>query len=77
MYQYDAVDRTLVAERVAEYRDQTSRFLSGKLSEDEFDRCASQWPIRAAPCAHVAYRDSVRPAVGEADANAGRHRAPV
>ncbi len=36
MYQYDAVDRTLVAERVAEYRDQTSRFLSGKLSEDEF-----------------------------------------
>ncbi|HWL72525.1 MAG TPA: nitrite/sulfite reductase, partial [Burkholderiaceae bacterium] len=36
MYRYDAVDRTLVAERVAEYRDQTSRFLSGQLSEDEF-----------------------------------------
>ncbi len=36
MYRYDAVDRTLVAERVAEYRNQTSRFLSGQLSEEEF-----------------------------------------
>src|SRR5262245_42613649 len=36
MYQYDALDRTLVLERVAEYRDQLQRFLSGSLSEDEF-----------------------------------------
>jgi sulfite reductase (NADPH) hemoprotein beta-component len=36
MYRYDEIDRTLVAERVAEYRDQTARFLSGQLSEDEF-----------------------------------------
>ena len=36
MYRYDAVDRTLVAERVAEYRSQTARFLSGQLSEEEF-----------------------------------------
>ena len=36
MYRYDAIDRTLVTERVAEYRDQTRRFLSGQLSEDEF-----------------------------------------
>ena len=36
MYRYDAIDRTLVAERVAEYRDQTRRFLVGQLSEDEF-----------------------------------------
>jgi sulfite reductase (NADPH) hemoprotein beta-component len=36
MYRYDVIDRTLVAERVAEYRDQTRRFLAGELSEDEF-----------------------------------------
>ncbi|HSY08767.1 MAG TPA: nitrite/sulfite reductase [Steroidobacteraceae bacterium] len=36
MYRYDDIDRTLVAERVAEFRDQTRRFLAGELSEDEF-----------------------------------------
>jgi sulfite reductase (NADPH) hemoprotein beta-component len=36
MYRYDVIDRTLVAERVAEYRDQTRRYLAGELSEDEF-----------------------------------------
>jgi len=35
-YRYDELDRTLVAERVAQFRDQTSRFLAGELSEDEF-----------------------------------------
>lgn len=36
MYQYDSIDRTLVNERVAQFRDQTQRFLRGELSEDEF-----------------------------------------
>jgi sulfite reductase (NADPH) hemoprotein beta-component len=36
MYRYDTLDRTLVRERVAEYRDQVRRFLGGQLSEDEF-----------------------------------------
>ena len=36
MYRYDTVDRALVLERVAEYRDQLRRFLAGELSEDEF-----------------------------------------
>jgi len=36
MYRYDDIDQTLVAERVAEFRDQTRRFLAGELSEDEF-----------------------------------------
>ncbi len=36
MYVYDELDRTLVAERVAEFRDQVQRRLSGELSEDEF-----------------------------------------
>src|SRR6202795_4399048 len=36
MYIYDAFDRTLVAERVAEFRDQVARRLSGELTEAEF-----------------------------------------
>ena len=36
MYQYDEIDRTFVNERVAEFRDQTRRFLAGELSEDQF-----------------------------------------
>src|SRR6516164_3573129 len=36
MYIYDELDRTLVAERVAEFRDQVQRRLSGELTEDEF-----------------------------------------
>jgi sulfite reductase (NADPH) hemoprotein beta-component len=36
MYVYDDLDRTLVNERAAEFRDQVARRLSGELSEDEF-----------------------------------------
>lgn len=36
MYAYDDLDRTLINERVAEFRDQVKRRLSGELSEDEF-----------------------------------------
>ena len=36
MYVYDQVDQRLVDERVAQFRDQTRRFLDGKLSEEEF-----------------------------------------
>jgi sulfite reductase (NADPH) hemoprotein beta-component len=36
MYRYDDTDKTLVRERVAQFRDQTERFLAGTLSEDEF-----------------------------------------
>ena len=36
MYRYDAMDKVLVDERVAEFRDQTRRFLEGSLSDDEF-----------------------------------------
>ena len=36
MYLYDELDRTLVTERVAEFRDQVGRRLSGELTEDEF-----------------------------------------
>src|SRR5438105_8594955 len=36
MYLYDDYDRTLVAERVAEFRGQVARRLNGELNEDEF-----------------------------------------
>ncbi|MBN3725844.1 nitrite/sulfite reductase [Burkholderia sp. Ac-20379] len=36
MYQYDQYDQTIVDERVAQFRDQVRRRLSGELSEDEF-----------------------------------------
>jgi sulfite reductase (NADPH) hemoprotein beta-component len=36
MYRYDSYDHALVAERVAQFRDQTRRFLAGELTEDEF-----------------------------------------
>jgi sulfite reductase (NADPH) hemoprotein beta-component len=36
MYRYDEIDQRLVDDRVAQFRDQTRRFLAGELSEDEF-----------------------------------------
>ncbi|MDD2741660.1 MAG: nitrite/sulfite reductase [Rhodocyclaceae bacterium] len=36
MYQYDAIDRQLINQRVAQYRDQVSRWKSGEMTDDEF-----------------------------------------
>ena len=36
MYKYDEIDQQLVNERVAQYRDQTRRFLAGELTDEEF-----------------------------------------
>jgi len=36
MYLYDELDRTLIAERVGEFRDQIARRLAGELTEEEF-----------------------------------------
>jgi len=36
MYLYDEIDQRIVDERVKQFRDQTRRFLAGKLSEDDF-----------------------------------------
>ena len=36
MYVYDPVDQQLVEQRVAQFSDQTRRFLDGQLTEDEF-----------------------------------------
>ena len=36
MYQYTAFDQSIVDQRVAQFRDQTERFLSGELDDDAF-----------------------------------------
>jgi sulfite reductase (NADPH) hemoprotein beta-component len=36
MYQYDQYDQKLVEERVQQYRQQTARFLDGKLTDEQF-----------------------------------------
>ncbi|MCC6531012.1 MAG: nitrite/sulfite reductase [Burkholderiales bacterium] len=36
MYVYDAIDQRMVDERVAQYRDQTRRYLAKQLTDDEF-----------------------------------------
>jgi sulfite reductase (NADPH) hemoprotein beta-component len=36
VYRYTPVDQRIVDERVAQFRDQTQRFIAGQLSEDEF-----------------------------------------
>ncbi|MDO8789400.1 MAG: nitrite/sulfite reductase [Sulfuritalea sp.] len=36
MYRYDSIDHTIVQARVAQFRDQTRRYLANELSEDEF-----------------------------------------
>jgi len=36
MYRYDELDQAFVDQRVAEFRDQTRRYLAGELSEDDF-----------------------------------------
>lgn len=36
MYQYNAIDQQLVNDRVAQFRDQTRRYLAGELTEEEF-----------------------------------------
>ena len=36
MYRYDTYDQKIVDERVAQFRDQTRRYLAGELTDDEF-----------------------------------------
>src|SRR5580692_8369480 len=36
MYQYDAIDKEMLADRVAEFREQAARRLAGQITEDQF-----------------------------------------
>ena len=78
MYRYDEIDTTLVAERVAQFRDQTRRFLDGKLPEDEFRPLRLRNGLyiqKHAPMLRIA--DSLRPAVHAPAAHAGAPGAQV
>ena len=64
MYRYDDIDQRLVDERVAQFRDQTRRFLAGELTRGRVPAAAAaERPVHPAPRADAARRDSVRPAV--------------
>ena len=64
MYRYDEFDQALVDQRVAQFRDQTRRFLAGELTEDEFRPLRlRKRPLHPEARADAARRDSVRPAV--------------
>ncbi len=64
MYRYDDIDRTLVAERVAQFRDQTRRFLAGELTRGRIPSAApAQRPVHPEACADAAGRDSLWAAV--------------
>jgi sulfite reductase (NADPH) hemoprotein beta-component len=57
MYRYDAVDRLIVEERVAQFRDQTRRYLDGLIDEDAYKPLRLQNGIyiqRHAPMIRVA-----------------------
>ncbi len=78
MYLYDDLDRTLVTERAAEFRDQVARRLSGELTEDEFK------PLRLMNGVYLqlhAYMLRIAIPYGSAvvrpDAHAGARRAPL
>src|SRR5690348_4943221 len=47
MYRYDELDQAFVEQRVAEFRDQTRRFLAGELSEEQFR------PLRLRNALHI------------------------
>jgi sulfite reductase (NADPH) hemoprotein beta-component len=36
MYQYDAIDQSIIEERVAQFRDQTKRYLGGEIEEEVY-----------------------------------------
>ena len=38
MYHYDSFDRQFIKERVAQYRDQTDRYLKGEIPDDVFQQ---------------------------------------
>jgi sulfite reductase (NADPH) hemoprotein beta-component len=78
MYVYDQVDQRLVEERVAQFRDQTRRFLDGKLSEGRVPGVAlAQRSYIQALRADATHRHSLRPAVVAPAAQARASRARV
>ena len=64
MYAYSQVDQQLVEQRVAQFRDQTRRYLAGKLDEDVYKQLRLRnglYVQRHAPMLRVARLLSRRP----------------
>ena len=73
MYRYDAIDQGLVDQRVAQFRDQTRRFLAGRADRGRVPAAApAQRPLHPAPCADAAHRDPLRPAARRASCASSR-----
>ena len=47
MYKYDQYDQQVVDERVAQFRDQTQRYLAGEISDEQFLPAVAKWPLCA------------------------------
>ena len=78
MYKYDDIDQRIVDERVAQFRDQTRRFLAGELTEDEFRPLRLQNGLyiqRYAPMLRIAIPYGLLSSTPAAQARA--HRAQV
>ena len=61
MYLYTDFDQQLINERVTQFRDQTERYLAGKLTEDEYRPLRLQNGfIRTALCANATYCCTLR-----------------
>ena len=74
---YDLTDQTLVNERVAQFRDQTRRFLAGALSEDEFRHLRLRNGLYIQRHAMLRSCNPVRTAFIDAAAQVGVDRAPL
>ena len=62
MYRYDDFDAALVARRVAQFRDQTQRFLARRADRGRVPAAApAKRPLHPEARADAAHRDSVRP----------------
>jgi sulfite reductase (NADPH) hemoprotein beta-component len=67
-YRYDDYDRTLVAERVGQFRDQVRRRIAGELTEESSAAAPAERPLPAASRLHAAHRHPLRDAAPAAQA---------
>ncbi len=56
MFLYTDFDQNLLNERVAQFRDQTQRYLEGKLTEEEYRPFTlTKWFICSTLCTHATF----------------------
>jgi sulfite reductase (NADPH) hemoprotein beta-component len=78
MYRYNQTDQRLVDDRVAQFRDQMTRFLDGRLERGRVPAAApDERPLLQRHALHAAGGDSLRHPGQPPAAQARRHRAPL